>query len=239
MDLQAALILFIGIAALAAKPGPGMVTVATKAIGEGLDSVIYFMVGTNLVKIFFFVLVVFGYHILQAQMFYLSTFLKALGTIYLLWLGIKGLVAYQTPNLAMPLPPYRQHTGTGQKFWDNFSAGVLLTIGNPFDILFFSAILPSIFDLEAIGFTDFFLAALVIIAGDACVALAYATPLAMSRKLFTPALLRKMNLVASIGIIAAGLYIGWSATMQRAEIGEAMSLLTPALPVSAPPATAP
>lgn len=83
--------LFTGVALLAAKPGPGMLTVASKAISEGLESVLFFMAGTNLVKILFFCLVVFGYQFIPDDIVFISIMLKSAASVYLIWLGIKGL----------------------------------------------------------------------------------------------------------------------------------------------------
>ena len=197
--------LFTGVALLAAKPGPGMLTVASKAISEGLESVLFFMAGTNLVKILFFCLVVFGYQFIPVDIVFISIMLKSAASVYLIWLGIKGLQKF---DLDLP-GNVREQAKTG--FWDNFSAGFMLTASNPFDILFFAGILPTLFDLQTVGAPDIALAAFIIVFADAIVALSYAVPLSMTRNLFSEAVLRKVNTGASIGIILVGLVIGYSA----------------------------
>lgn len=209
MDTQSMIALFTGVALLAAKPGPGMMTVAAKAIGEGLDSVIYFMVGTNLVKILFFALVVFGYHMVADDMVFLAILLKAITAVYLIWLGIKGLKKF---DVDLPMDA-REQAKSG--FWDNFSAGFMLTLSNPFDILFFAGILPTLFDLHTVVVPDLMVAAVVIVMADAAVALSYAAPLSMTRRFFTQELVRKVNMVSSIGIIIVGCLIGYSALPAR------------------------
>lgn len=205
MDTQALIALFTGVALLAIKPGPGMMTVASKAISEGIESVLYFMVGTNLVKILFFALVVFGYHVVSDDMLFISIVLKALTAVYLIWLGIKGLQKF---DIDLPMDA-REQAKTG--FWENFSAGFMLTISNPFDILFFAGILPSLFDLQTVAPADLALAAIIIVLADAAVALSYALPLSMSRQFLTQELVKRVNLFASIGIILAGCLIGYAA----------------------------
>lgn len=205
MDTQALIALFTGVALLAVKPGPGMMTVASKAISEGVESVLFFMVGTNLVKILFFTLVVFGYHVVSDDMLFISIVLKALTAVYLIWLGIKGLQKF---DVDLPMDA-REQAKTG--FWENFSAGFMLTISNPFDILFFAGILPSLFDLQTVAPADLAVAAVVIVLADAAVALSYAIPLSMSRRFFTQDLVKKMNIAASVGIIIAGCLIGYAA----------------------------
>jgi threonine/homoserine/homoserine lactone efflux protein len=205
MDLNSFITLFSGVALLAVKPGPGMMTVATKAMGEGLSSVIYFMVGTNLVKILFFTLVILGYGLLPDRALFIALILKSLTAVYLIYLGAQGL--------RKPDPDAQANEAIVKKhgFTQNFTAGVMLTISNPFDILFFAGILPTIFKVGFISVTDYALCALVIVAADSIVALSYAVPIALSRRFFVRPLVRKLNLVSSVGLILVGLYIGYSA----------------------------
>lgn len=204
MTFETIMALFIGVALLAAKPGPGVMTVAMKAIGEGVPAVLSFMVGTNLVKILFFCLVVFGYQTVEGEWVFISLLLKALAAVYLIWTGIKGFQKFETPE--------PNEGGLDKKgFLSNLAAGFMLTVSNPFDIIFFAGILPSLFDLSTLSAMDFVIAAGVIVAADSLVALSYALPLAFTRHLFKPGLLRKVNMFASVGIILVGLYIGYTA----------------------------
>ena len=205
MTFEAFFTLFCGIALLAAKPGPGMMTVATKAMGEGLEAVGSFMVGTNFVKIAFFTLVVFGYGLLPERAIIVSIILKALTGLYLIWLGIEGfkkLDPDQTPNHAV-----LKKDG----FIENFTAGFMLTISNPFDILFFAGVLPNLFKSVDITAFDFTVCAITIVLADSLVALSYAVPIALSRRFFNKLVIRKLNIVSSIGLIIVGLIIGASA----------------------------
>lgn len=206
MDFQSFLTLFCGVAVLAAKPGPGMMTVATKAMGEGLPSVIYFMVGTNLVKILFFILVVLGYGLLPERAFAVTILLKAATAAYLIWQGAQGF-KNRDPN-----PQGNQEIARKSGFIENFTAGFMLTIANPFDILFFAGVLPSILKVDNVAVTDYAFAAITIVAADSLVALSYAIPIALSRRFISHNIVKKLNVVASGGLIAVGLVIIASAT---------------------------
>jgi threonine/homoserine/homoserine lactone efflux protein len=87
----------------------------------------------------------------------------------------------------------------------------MLTISNPFDILFFAGILPAILPMGAITWLEYIVCCVVIVAGDAVVALSYAVPIALTRRFFTRNIVRKLNFISSIGIILVGLYIGYTA----------------------------
>lgn len=205
MDFEALTTLFFGVALLAAKPGPGMMTVATKAMGEGLPSVLSFMVGTNLVKIIFFVLVVLGYGLLPERALAVTVVLKTVTAAYLIWLGVQGLRKLD-PDAEADEVIARKHG-----FSENFTAGFMLTISNPFDILFFAGVLPTILKVGSVGIGDYALAALAIVLGDSLVALSYAVPIALSRKFIRRTAVRKLNIVASAGLVLVGVYIGYSA----------------------------
>ncbi|MBU6235713.1 MAG: LysE family translocator, partial [Alphaproteobacteria bacterium] len=205
MTFEAMTTLFFGVALLAAKPGPGMMTVATKAMGEGLGSVLAFMVGTNLVKIIFFVLVVMGYGLLPERALVVSIALKAATAAYLIWLGAQGFKK-RDPD-ASPHESILKKKG----FTENFTAGFMLTIANPFDILFFAGVLPAIFKVQEVGVADYALCAFIIVLADCVVALSYAVPIALSRRFIPRAFVRNLNLVASLGLIFVGLYIGATA----------------------------
>ncbi len=209
MTFDAFLTLFCGVALLAAKPGPGMMTVATKAMGEGLGSVISFMVGTNLVKIIFFVLVVLGYGLLPERALFVSIILKTVTAVYLIWLGAQGFKKLD--------PDARANDDIVKKtgFQENFLAGFMLTISNPFDILFFAGVLPTILNVADVGVGDYVLAALTIVVADSVVALSYAVPISLSRRFINRAVVRKLNIVASAGLILVGLVIGASALPAR------------------------
>lgn len=206
MTFESLMTLFFGIALLAAKPGPGMMTVAAKAMGEGIGSVIAFMVGTNLVKIIFFTLVVFGYRLLPDSALALAIVLKVATAAYLIWLGVQGLRKLD-PDARADQAIVAKHG-----FSRNFMAGFMLTISNPFDILFFAGVLPAIFKPQtAITFMDYTLCAVTIVLADALVALSYAIPIALSRRFMPRGWMRNLNIVASGGLIVVGLIIGGSA----------------------------
>jgi threonine/homoserine/homoserine lactone efflux protein len=205
MTFEAMMTLFFGVALLAAKPGPGMMTVATKAMGDGIKSVLSFMVGTNLVKIIFFTLVVFGYGLLPERALAVSIILKTVTAVYLIWLGAQGFRKLD-PDAEANQIIVKKHG-----FKENFLAGFMLTISNPFDILFFAGVLPTIFKVQDVAAVDYLLCAVIIVVADCLVALSYAIPISLSRRFIPRGFVRKLNIVASIGLIIVGLIIGASA----------------------------
>lgn len=207
MDFQAFAALFLGVAVLAAKPGPGVMTVASKAVSEGIRPVLYFMAGTNLVKILFFSFAVFGFTVAEDKLLFFSILVKSLAAVYLIWMGVQGVRRFEPVIPGRAENPDEKNSG----FFENFNAGFIMTMSNPLDILFFAGILPTILDLSVIRYDDIGMAAVAIVSGDASVALAYAIPLAVTRHYFSEDILKKVNVVASFAIICVGLFIGYSA----------------------------
>lgn len=211
MDFQAIATLAFGVMVLAVKPGPGMLAVASRALGQGMGAVGAFVTGTNLVKILFFGLVVAGFTVGGEKLLFASILIKALAAVYLIRIGVKGLQEGGPPAGWEDLDIERAEKPRKALLWENFSAGFVLTLSNPFDILFFAGILPTILDVTKVGFGDFLTGAAVIVAADLVVAFSYAVPLALSRRLLGAKMLEKMNLLSSIAIILVGLIVGWSA----------------------------
>ena len=204
MTFEIILTLFFAVALLAVKPGPGMITVASKAIGEGLPDAIHFMLGTSVAKLVFFSLLVFGYSFLPERDLVMTIILKVVAAFYLIWLGVRGFKKLEAAIIA------NEFALNKKGFGENFSAGFVLTISNPFDIAFFAGVLPSVLKVEQVSASDFILCAITIILVFLLVALSYAVPIALSRQFLPRGLVRKLNIVSSAGLIVVGIIIGIS-----------------------------
>jgi threonine/homoserine/homoserine lactone efflux protein len=216
MEIQAFFALAIGVAVLAAKPGPGMLAVASRALGQGMRPVLAFVTGTNLVKIIFFTIVVLGFTVVEDYLLFVSILVKALAAVYLIWLGIKGLQGTEVIEDFASLEHEIEEGGANEEqkeisLLENFTAGFMLTLSNPFDILFFAGILPTIVDVSEIGIAEYILSAVVIVVSDLIVAFSYAIPLSLSRFLFSKDMLLRLNNLSNVAIIIVGLIVGLSA----------------------------
>ncbi len=206
MGFEGLIALFLGVMALAAKPGPGMVTVATKAVSQGILPVLYFMVGTNLVKILFFLIVIFGLNQFNDHLLFLSILIKAVAALYLISIGIKGLQKFSL-EFESQQPVLKDNS-----FLKNFNMGFIMTLSNPFDILFFAGVVPTI--IQGGDFVSWYLIGagmMAIVAADSIVALSYAIPLSFGRSFFKKDFLIKLNFISCFIIILVGIYIGYTA----------------------------
>lgn len=203
MDFAAILTFFLGVFALAVKPGPGMLAMASRAISQGIGALLLFVAGMNLVKLFFLAIVILGFGIAEDELIFISILIKSLAAVYLIWIGFKGVA---NPDIDISISENKV-----TRSFESFNAGVLVTISNPFDILFFAGILPTIIDVKDVGLIEYLIFAGIIIVVETGVALSYSIPMALSRGFFTPSLMRNINLGASIALIIVGFIIGYSA----------------------------
>lgn len=203
MTLTAILTLATAVFALAIKPGAGMMMVMSRSMAQGLSACLTFVLGICIVSIFFLLVVVFGFKYASVDMVFLSILIKSLASVYLIWLGIKGLQG--------------NHEGLSvdevgaRNFFDNLTASIVLTLSNPLTILFYAGIIPTILDVNAMTWENIFIASLVIIVVETFTALAYSSPLIFFRSKIKPDFLDGMRVFSSIVIIIVGLYIGYTA----------------------------
>jgi len=203
MDFAATLTLAIAVMGLSMKPGPGMMTIMSRTLSQGMPACFIYMLGVNIVNMFFLSLVLAGLHFAENDLLFLSILVKALAAVYLIYIGVKGL---QHPDVDLNLKE-----GKVERLFDNLSASIVLTLSNPLVILFFAGILPSVLHVPEMTWQDVLIIAGVLIVVETGVAVAYCLPLAFSRHFFTPKLMKNINIGASIVIIIIGLFIGYSA----------------------------
>ncbi len=203
MTFSSIITLILAVGALSCKPGPGMMAILSRTLSQGMQGCLAFMAGVNLVNMGFLSLVLMGLVLARDDLIFISILIKSLAAVYLIWIGVKGL---QNPSFEI-----NPKEGKAESLFDTFTGAVMLTLGNPLVILFFAGILPTVLNIEEIGYADMVIVAAIIIAVETGVAVLYCLPMAYSRNFFTPELTRQMNILSSIVIIIVGLYIGYSA----------------------------
>ncbi len=207
MDFQTTIIFAVAVFGLAVKPGPGMMTIISRTMASGLSGCFTFIAGLCLVSFGYLGLVLAGLRFAEEDLLFISILLKSFAAVYLIYLGIKGL---QNPDVELSMVE-----GKEQKLFDTFTGAVMVSLSNPLLIVFYGGLVPSIVDVSTIGFVDIVIMFAIIAAIELGVALAYCVPVAFSRHLITPALLRKITIGASCVLILVGLYIGYSAIPAR------------------------
>lgn len=203
MDLQTTMTFALAVFALAVKPGPGMMTVISRTISHGMMGCYSFLLAVCLVSFFYLGLVLAGLKFAQEDLLFISILLKSSAAVYLIYLGIKGLM---NPDVELEID-----TNKEQKLFDDFTGFVMLTLSNPLVIVFYGGLVPTILDVSTIGFGEIVTLGAVIVVVECAVAIAYCLPFAMSRNFLTPNILRRVTIGSSLILILIGLYIGYSA----------------------------
>jgi len=161
--------------------------------------------GLTTVQVLFFVPSGRGFSFAQAQMDFLEMTVKTLGSIYMIYLGVRGI-------LALDRGRWSQAARTAPKsLAENYLAGLVVTLGNPFVITFYAAIIPNVLNLESLSARDVALgAAAIAIANGGILAMECALASQMRTLLSSRAAVRAINMGASCAFIGVGLFLGYS-----------------------------
>lgn len=207
MDFQTIITFTAAVFALAVKPGPGMMTIISRTMAHGLPACFLFVTGLCIVSFFYLGLVLLGLRFAEEDLLFISILLKSCAAVYLIYLGIKGLM---NPDFQFGAPSDAAEPEE-QKLFDTFTGSIMVSLSNPLLIVFYGGLVPSIIDVSTIRFVDVVIMCAIIAAIELGVALAYCAPVAYSRHFAKAASLRKITIGASIALILVGLYIGYSA----------------------------
>jgi|GEM_PF-1700183 len=203
MTLEAIITLSIAVLSLAMKPGPGMMMVMSRTLGQGMTACFTFLIGFLFITFLYLILVFAGFQMTGLDMTFILILIKSLAALYLIYIGIKGL---QNPNIA-----YAKETPEGHSFYDNLTSSIMLTLSNPLVIVFYAGILPSILDVSAMTLNDMALIVIIVLAIEGIMPILYCAPLALFRRKISLDFLKGLRIFSSIVIIMVGLYIGYTA----------------------------
>ena len=159
MTFQSASALVLATLIFAAMPGPGVTAIVSQAVARGLRQALWWTAGIMLGDVIYITLVLLGLSFTAGRLGSAFVVLKWLGAAYLIFLGLRCLLAKPPASLTTPakaetaavLPPSRPARA--------FFAGLCVSLGNPKVIAFYCGFLPGFVDLHSLSFAD---AALVV-----------------------------------------------------------------------------
>ncbi|WP_070965673.1 LysE family translocator [Vibrio sonorensis] len=128
------------------SPGPNVLLVLKNSVQYGWTSATIAILGNLMCQMIIVVLVAVGVGELLQQLPFWFVVLKVLGGLYLIYLGIKNLLAlrHSTPT-HLPTSSEERSTKTrSQMFWEAF----FVSASNPKTVIFLSAFLPQFLDTE-------------------------------------------------------------------------------------------
>lgn len=153
MTIEGLLFLFISIAVLVIKPGPSMVALVTRALQAGFFPAFGIALGLASMHFIYFPLAALSFSLEGEMVEKLAFFLQLAGATYIIWIGIKGL-----RNIERNPWDKRIEDKRASAWFDNITTGVAISLSNPYIILFYVGLIPTIFDFKAFGLLDIALA---------------------------------------------------------------------------------
>ena len=127
---------------VAVSPGPAVLYVMSCAAQGGVRGSLPAIAGLQLGSVCFFAAVGTGFATVLATMTTLVTVIRALGALYLVWLGASLLLASRRQSAA----PLGARAADRASRKESFCQGLLVQLTNPKALLFASALLPQFLD---------------------------------------------------------------------------------------------
>lgn len=149
MSLESTLAFTAAFFLLAASPGPGLVAILSRTLSGGISAGFAVTAGLVLGDAVFMLVAMVGLSAVAAVLGPFFELIKYCGSAYLIYLGIRTLMApnaHVSLEVMTPTPLYR-----------DFGLGLFVTLGNPKPILFYGALLPSFLDINTATAKDFVL----------------------------------------------------------------------------------
>ncbi len=148
MDIGSLLAFAVGMTLLAISPGPGLAAVLSRSMVSGIVSGTMVVLGMVIIDFLFLGLAIIGLSAVAALLGPLFQIVKYGAALYLVWLGYQTFKSAGKRSVALT-------PATRASCAKDIGLGAVVTLGNPKAILFYSAFLPTFFDVSQIKFAGF------------------------------------------------------------------------------------
>lgn len=177
MTAAALMVFALTLLVAAGSPGPSITALVARVLTKGLRDVLPFLAAMWVGEAIWLSFAVGGLTVVAKTFAVLFTVMKVLGVAYLLFLAWKMWVA--------PTEAQSDRLSIGQKPWQMFIAGMVVTLGNPKIMVFYLALVPTLIDVDRIDFlswAELTMTMLVVLVTIDC---AWALAAARARRLLT------------------------------------------------------
>ncbi|MGB7432771.1 MAG: LysE family translocator [Ahrensia sp.] len=137
----------VALSIAAVIPGPGIIALVARALGSGFRPTMPMLLGIIAGDVVYLGAAIVGLAWIATQFAVVFTVLKYAGAAYLFYMAW----GFWRSGITAETIQARKAQGG----WASFTAGLLVTLGNPKAIIFYMALLPNLFDLALIRPADF------------------------------------------------------------------------------------
>ena len=206
MTFDTILIFIISLILLWIKPGPGQAFKLACLFNRGFLSALFVVFGVITACLVFFFIAVLGYGAVTNFFTQASDYLKIIGAIYLVYMGMKILKNTQKGVWKNP------NKSVGKiKFWENYLAGILVTLANPLPIFYFLSLLPILVPIGELNTTHIVMgASLIVLVGLTVDGLLLVLGHQMREMLSNESLVRGVNIFTAVSFFLLALFLLYS-----------------------------
>ncbi len=157
MTIESALATLFVVFLYVIKPGPSILVVISRSLGDGFAAGFTVALGNTTAHIIYLMLAIFGYALIEMHLEFASFFLKSLGAAYLIYIGIKGLLNLEAgawgenADQALKITPV-----------EHYFSGLTICLSSPYTVLFYIAIIPQMLPINSFTAIDIFIATALI-----------------------------------------------------------------------------
>lgn len=191
----------VALALATASPGPAIAALLARVIAQGTRGVVPFCAGLILGDILWLGAAVLGLSVLAQTAQPVFQAIKWAGVAYLLFLAWR---LWTAPAVA----PATDATAPAAPSGRAFAGALLLTLGNPKVVVFYTALVPAVIDLTAVDLPRFALLAAILAAVFAAVLAGWTLLALRARALVRSArAVRRVNRAAAVGMGGAAIAV--------------------------------
>ncbi len=177
MTAAALMVFALTLLVAAGSPGPSIAALVARVLTNGLRDVLPFLAAMWVGEAIWLSFAVAGLAVVAQTFAVVFAVMKILGIAYLLFLAWKMWFA--------PVEARSDRISIGQKPWQMFFAGMVVTLGNPKIMVFYLALVPTLIDLDRLDLLSWAELTVTMLAVLVTIDCAWALAAARARRLLT------------------------------------------------------
>ena len=200
MTIETYLTYVLACAILSIVPGPNVTIIVANSLRGGVRAGMASVAGTQLGVFITLLVLAAGLQVIVASAGFFFDIIRILGAIYLVWLGIKMLLASGKLDLSVA-------SGAGQSLSVYFWQGCLVLLSNPKALVFFGAFIPQFVDPSRPAFPQVLLLGGTFMAVTTTLDSGYALAAGKARDWLSRSRVRFVECFSGICMIAGGVWL--------------------------------